>query len=397
MNEAPTENPPMDYSLTLNFVFRLPTKILFGPGAAKEVGIEVDELRRTKALLVTDRDLVKTDLIKIVQKALGARCVGIFSDVTPDTGIHIVNAGAEYGRAVKADLLVSVGGGSAIDTAKGMAICLTKGGRLEDYAGLNILDSPLIPHIAIPTTAGTGSEVTYAAVIKDHQQKRKMLFADNYLVPNVAILDPKMTTGMSRKLTAATGMDALSHCIEALHSLQREPITDALAFHGIRIIKEYLPRAVENGEDIVARGQMLIAASLAGAAFSNSQLGIVHALAHCIGAKFGVPHGVANSILLPHGILYNLDACPTIYARVAEIMGKEVRGMEPLKAAEQAAIAIWEFTKAIGMPQALREVKVDESGLAECANDALMDGTIVYNPKPIFDPNDILKIYQKAF
>lgn len=292
--------------------------------------------------------------------------------------------------------MVSVGGRSTIDTAKGMAFCLTKGGKLEDHVGLNFLDGPIMPHIAIPTTAGTGSEVTYAAVIKDHEQKRKLLFADNYLVPNVAILDSKMTTGMPKRLTAATGMDALSHCIEALHSMQREPIADALAFHGIRMIREFLPKAVENGEDLIARGQMLIAATLAGAAFSNSQLGIVHALAHPLGAKFGVPHGVANSILLPHCILYNLEACPDLYARIAQAMGKEVGGMGSLKAAEQAAVAIWEFTKALGLPQSLREMDVEESMLAECANDALMDGTIVYNPKPIFDPDEILKIYKNA-
>jgi alcohol dehydrogenase len=387
----------MDYSKNLNFVFRLPTKILFGPGAAKEVGMEVDELKGIKALIVTDRDLVKTDLVKIIQKSLGPRCVGVFSDVTPDTGMHIVNAGAEYGRSLGADILVSVGGGSTIDTAKGMAICLTKGGRLEDYAGLNLLGGRLLPHIAIPTTAGTGSEVTYATVVKDHDQKRKLLFADNYLIPNAAILDPNMTIGMPRSLTAATGMDALCHSVEAIHSLQREPITDGLAFHAIRLIREFLPLAVENGNDIVARGQMLIAATLAGAAFSNAQVGMVHALAHCIGARFGVSHGIAISILLPYCILYNLDACPDRYARIAEAMGKEVKGMEPLKAGEQAAAAIWEFTKAIGMPQTLREVNVEESGLIECANDALMDGSIVYNPKPAFDPDELLKIYQKAF
>ncbi len=387
----------MAYSKRLNFVFRLPTKILFGPGAAKEAGIEVEELRKTKALIVTDRDLVKTDLIKIVRNALGPKCVGIFSDVTPDTGVHIVNAGADYGRTLGADVLVSVGGGSAIDTAKGMAICLTKGGRLEEHAGLNILGSPITPHIVIPTTAGTGSEVTYAAVIKDHEQKRKLLFADNYLIPNVAILDPNMTIGMPKGLTASTGMDALCHCVEAIHSLQCEPISDGLAFHGIRMIREFLPKVVENGGDVIARGQMLIAASIAGAAFSNAQVGLVHALAHCIGARFGVSHGIANSILLPHCILYNLDACPDKYSQIAEAMGKEVRGMEPLKAGEQAAIAIWEFTKSIGMPQTLKEVKVEESGLEQCANDALMDGSIVYNPKPIFDPNEILNVYKKAF
>ena len=387
----------MAYSKRLNFVFRMPTKIIFGPGAAKEAGIEAEALKGTRVLIVTDRDLVKTDLVKIVQNALGAKCAGIFSDVTPDTGVHLVNRGTEYGRTLRADLLVSVGGGSAIDTAKGIAICLSKGGRLEDHTGFNFLDGPITPHIVIPTTAGTGSEVTYAAVIKDHEQKRKLLFADNYLIPNVAILDPNMTIGLPKGLTAATGMDALCHCVEALHSMQSEPVSDALALHGIGMIKEFLPRAVENGGDVVARGQMLIAACIAGASFSNAQVGIVHALAHCVGARFGVPHGVANSILLPHCILYNLDACPDKYSRIAEVMGKDVRGLEPLKAAELAAAAIWEFTRAIGMPQTLREMHVEESGLEECANDALMDGSIVYNPKPVFDPKEILKIYQNAF
>jgi alcohol dehydrogenase len=359
--------------------------------------MEVDELKRTRALVVTDRDLAQTDLVKTVQKALGKKCVGIFSDVVPDTGLHIVNAGAEYGRKLEADVLVSVGGGSVIDTAKGMAICLAKGGKLEDHAGFNILSGPVTSHIVIPTTAGTGSEVTYAAIIKDHEQKRKLLFADNYLFPNVAILDPYMTTGLPRLMTGATGMDALSHCVEAIHSRQSEPIADALALHGIRLIKEYLPKAVENGGDIVARGQMLIAACIAGAAFSNAQVGIVHALAHSVGAKFGVPHGIANSILLPYCILYNLDACVDRYSQIAQAMGKDVRGMEPLKAAEQAAVAIQEFSKSIGMPQTLREVNVKDSGLEQCANDALTDGSIVYNPKLVFDSEETLKVLKNAF
>ena len=387
----------MDYPQELNFIFRFPTKIVFGPGTAKEVGMEVDELKKSRVLIVTDRDLAQTHLVKMVQKALGKRCVGIFSEVVPDTGLQIVNAGAECGRQLEADTLVSVGGGSVIDTAKGMAICLAKGGKLEDHAGFNILTGPITPHIVIPTTAGTGSEVTYAAIIKDQEQKRKLLFADNYLFPNVAILDPLMTVGLPRLMTAATGMDALSHCVEAIHSRQSEPIADALAFHGIRMIRKYLPQAVENGGDIVARGQMLIAACIAGAAFSNAQVGMVHALAHSVGAKFGVPHGIANSILLPHCILYNLEACLERYSQIAQAMGRDVRGMESLEAAEQAATAIREFSKSIGMPQTLREVNVEESGLEQCANDALMDGSIVYNPKLVFDPEEILKVLHNAF
>src|SRR4030043_1023346 len=242
----------MSYDSNLNFVFWSPTKIVFGENTALDVAIEVENLKCKKALVVTDRELAKnTDIPERIKKVLGNLCVGIFADGEADSGIHIVNQGGKFGKDLGADCLVSVGGGSAIDTAKGIAIVLKEGGKLQDYAGFQLLSGPVTPHIVIPTTAGTGSEVTYVAIIKDHEQKRKLLFADNYLFPNVAILDPSMTIGLPRLTTAATGMDALSHCVEAIHSRQSEPIADALALHGIRMIKEYLPRAVEDGGAIL--------------------------------------------------------------------------------------------------------------------------------------------------
>ena len=259
-------------NLNLNFIFWSPTKVVFGENTALDVAIEVENLKCKKALIVTDKDLVSnTDLPERIRKTLGNLCAGIFSDVEPDSGIHIVNQGAKFGAGRGADCLVSVGGGSAIDTAKGMAILMKEGGRLQDYAGFQVLTRPQTPHVVIPTTAGTGSEATYIAVIKDHQEGRKLLFGDYNILPNVAILDPRMTEGLPPKLTAATGMDAMCHAIEALHSLQREPVADGLALHAIRLIKEFLPRAVENGKDMMARGQMLIAANMAGSAFSNAQ------------------------------------------------------------------------------------------------------------------------------
>jgi alcohol dehydrogenase len=388
----------MAYDAQLNFVFWSPTKIIFGENTALDVAIEVENLKCKRALLVTDKDLIKdTDIPEKIKKVLGNLCVGIFSEVEPDSGIHIVNQGAKLGMKLGADCIVSVGGGSAIDTAKGMAILLKEGGKLQDYMGFQVLTRPQTPHIVIPTTAGTGSEATYIAVIKDHQEGRKLLFGDYNILPNVAILDPKMTEGLPPKLTAATGMDALCHSIEALHSLQREPIADGLALHAIKLIEEFLPKAVENGKDMTARGQMLIAANMAGAAFSNAQVGLVHALAHSVGAIFGVHHGLANSILLPACLRYNADACGEVYLDVLWALGMNIGGIQPDKAGDMLADKIMELTRKLGLPQRLRDVGVPEGGLKECSELALSDGAIVYNPKFISDSAEVLKVYKQAW
>ncbi|MCL4468105.1 MAG: iron-containing alcohol dehydrogenase [Deltaproteobacteria bacterium] len=385
------------YDADLNFIFRNPTKIIFGKGSASEVLQEVEALKGKKVLLITDKFLEKSEMVEKVKKALSSKFAGMFSDIEPDTGTHIVNKGADYAKSIGADCIVTVGGGSSIDTAKGIAIVLALGGKIEDHSGINFLNGPITPHIVIPTTAGTGSEVTYAAVIKDHSKHRKLLYADNYIIPNVGILDPLMTLSMPANVTAGTGMDAMSHCIEAMHSQQATPITDGLALQGIRLIVEFLPQAVDNGKDIKARGQMQIAANLAGVAFGNAQVGVVHALAHSVGGRFGVPHGVANSILLPYCIEYNLDAVADKYKLAAQAMGVDIKGLSDEAAAHKAAEAIWTLTKRIKMPQKLREVGVKEDGLKQVAEDAISDGSIVYNAKPIFDPEETLKILKQAF
>ncbi len=385
------------YDADLSFLFRNPTKIIFGKNSVSEVLEEVVALKGNRVLLVTDKFLANSQMVDKVKKALSNKFAGMFSDVEPDTGTHIVNKGADYARSIDADCVVTVGGGSSIDTAKGIAIVLELGGKIEDHSGLNFLTKPIIPHIVIPTTAGTGSEVTYAAVIKDHSTQKKLIYADNYIIPNVAILDPMMSVSMPPNITAATGMDALSHCIESLHSQQATPITDGLALQGIRLIMEFLPKAVNNGNDIVARGQMQIAATLAGVAFGNAQVGVVHALAHSVGGRFGVSHGVANSILLPYCMEYNLDTVVDKYKLAAQAMGFDVSGISDEAAAYKAVEAIWTFTKQLKMPQKLRDVGVKEEGLQQVAEDAISDGSIVYNAKPIFDPNETLNILKQAF
>jgi aldehyde dehydrogenase (NAD+) len=388
----------MDYSSDLAFLFYSPTRVVFGEGSSADVGVELASLGCRHALLVTDRFLLEhTDTVKKIERALGGACAGVFCDVPADSGVHVIDAAAELGRARGADGIVSVGGGSVIDTAKGVAILLREGGSLLDYQGFQLLSRPQTPHVCVPTTAGTGSEVTYFAVVKDHEKKRKLIFGDHHIIPNVAILDPALTVGLPPLLTAATGLDAFSHGLEALTSAQRAPISDALGLHAIRLITAALPTAVTNGGDMAARGQMLVAATLGGAAFSNAQVGLVHAIAHVVGARHGVHHGMANSIAMPHVIRFNNDTVAGRYRMVAEAMGVDVRGMSDEAGGQRAADAIADFSRSVGLPGSFREVGVPESDLPACAEAALSDGAIVYNAKPVTDAGEVLGVLKKAW
>ncbi|MFY9411929.1 MAG: iron-containing alcohol dehydrogenase [Dethiobacteria bacterium] len=387
----------MSYSRDLSFIYYNPTKIIFGEGSIKEIGIEVEALGGTRAVVVTDRGVVEAGLAGEVEEALGRKYVGTFDGAVQDSGFHIVNEGAKFAREAGADTIVSVGGGSSIDTAKGISILLKEGGQMQDYSGFQLLSRPQTPHIAVPTTAGTGSEATYAAVVKDWENNEKILFCDNHIIPRVAILDPLLTAGLPPPLTASTGIDALTHAIEALHALQAEPIADAMALQAIRLIAAYLPRCVANGDDLFARGQQQIAALMAGVAFSNAQLGLVHAMAHSLGALFNVPHGLANSLLLPHVMLYNLESCAERYLLVAEAMGLATAGLDEEGAARLAVNAVQELTRKIGLPQRLREAGVPEEGLAEAAELSLSDGSIIYNPRPVFEADEVLALFREAW
>jgi alcohol dehydrogenase len=249
----------------------------------------------------------------------------------------------------------------------------------------------------VPTTAGTGSEATYGIVVKDWDRNQKLLYADNHMTPNTAILDPTMVAGLPPMLTATTGMDAFTHAVEAILALQCEPVTDALATHAIRLVMECLPRCVEKGDDLVARGQQQIAAYLGGVVLDNAQLGLAHAMAQTVGGLFGVPHGLANSIILPHVMMYNLDACPDRYTLIAQAMGLDTKGMSDEEAGEAAVNAVWDLTKNMGMPQKLRDAGVPEDGLEEAANLCMSDGFMVFNPKTVLEPEEVLGVYKNAW
>ena len=381
------------------FQFQCRTKVIFGVGTINEIPDEIKALDSKRALIVTDKVVRNLDFFKKIVNILKSseiKLVGIFDEVPVNSEIEIVNKGYKLAKEKNIDILIAVGGGSVIDTTKGMNILLTEGGDLlEDHQGVYLLKRPLKNLIAIPTTAGTGSEVTFAAVIKDSNQKLKISFISPYLAPNTAILDPNVTVSCPPKLTASTGMDALSHAIESIHSLQNELITDALALNAIRLINENLREAVNNGENIEVRGNMLIAANMAGLAFTNALVGVVHAMAHALGGYCDVPHGIANSIMLPYGMEYNLEYCKR-YALVAQAFGIDIRGLSGKEAGKKAIDAVWQLTKDCDMPQKLREVGVKIEDLNKVAEDAMCDGSIYNNPREA-TVEDIEDILRKAY
>lgn len=385
----------MRYDENTSFIFANPTRIVYGQGAAKEVALEARRLDMKRILLVSDQMLSqKTDCVEIVASNLGSLLCARFLDCPPDSGVDAVMAGYHVAKQFGVDGVVSVGGGSVIDTAKGIAILIKYGGHLKDYEGFQNLTGRVAPHIAIPTTAGTGSEVTYVAVIKDHQNQRKLLFGDYNIIPDTAILDPQLTLSLPPFLTGATGMDAISHAIEAMHSLQRQPIADGLALHALRLLKESIPVCINQPHNLVARGQQLIGACMAGAAFSNAQVGLVHAMAHTVGARFGVHHGLANSIFLPHVIRFNKDACQEVYQEIASVFDLDREGLD---VAERLASKLSDFALKIGLPLTLREVGVPEDALETLAEMTLYDGALVYNPRTVFGAQEILPIWRSAW
>jgi alcohol dehydrogenase class IV len=388
----------MSYDEGLSFLHFAPTKIVFGSGALSELSSELEALGCERAMVVTDEDIAaRTDMVERVKKALGRRFAGVYADVKPDSGVGIVDRGAAKAKELGADSLVSIGGGSSIDTAKAVAIVHTLGGSIRDHQGFQALSGATTPHVAIPTTAGTGSEVTRYAVIKDEDAQQKMLFGDFNIFPRVGILDPKLTVSMPAKITAGTGMDALTHAIEGVHSAQREPIADALSLHAIRLIRKHLPAAMKSPGDLSARGMMLLAAAMAGTSFDNAQVGLVHAIAHTVGARHHVHHGLANSIALPHVMRFNGDAVAEEYRAAGDAFGASTAGLSDEAAVDRIAAVIEAFAKECGLATRYREVGVPEDDLPKIAEVALTDGAIVYNSKPVSDVAEILPLLRACY
>ena len=377
--------------------YKAPTNVIAGHGTLAGLPQAVVGLGCRRAMIMTDAGVTQAGLVTLVQNALCDFYVGVFDDIPSDSDLATVDAATAKARALGADCIVSVGGGSVIDTAKAVCVTLKNGGEVNDYMAYMRLTEPQTPHIAIPTTAGTGSEVTNVAVIHNTRLDRKVYIVDPNIIPNVAILDPRMTMGLPARLTAATGMDAVTHAVEALTSTLAETVCDGQALHALRLMKEFLPRAVANGEDEQARIKVSVAACMAGWAFSTSQVGLAHSMAHTIGTLHHAHHGTVCGIVLPKVMRFNADHAADKLAMVAQALGVDITGLSDHDAALAAADAVEALMREIKHPMTLREIGVPEDALEADALHALADTATLFNARPVSDPADVLGLLREAF
>ena len=386
------------------FQFHVPTKIIFGEEVASDFGVELEEMGVEKPLIVTDKVIEKLGLADYVVNGLeenGVEVGGIFNEVPQDSSVTVVNRIAELYKRNGCDGFIAIGGGSVIDSAKGANIVVGAGGDLiKDHSGAQTLTHPLKPLIAIPTTSGTGSEVTTAAVIYNEETQTKMEFIDKFLPASLAVLDPNMTKTLPPLITAATGMDALTHAIEAFVDVDATPLSDMYAEEAMRIIVSHLVNACANGEDVEERGWMMLGSTIAGAAFSHSECGVVHGIAHSLGGLLKIPHGIANAIILPFGMEYNLSVREERFSKIANIFGVYNENLSPLENGRRAIQYIKSLKEKLkevaGLPTKLREVGVDEKDFPEIIKKTLIDGTSIYNPREETEEG-ILEILKNAF
>ena len=383
--------------MSIECLFVHPDRAFFGQGVAQQVGECVKELGGKKAFVVTDEGVVALDVFKGVEESLKEKNVDyhIYAEVDANPTDVQVEKGAERYKREKADVLVAVGGGSSIDSAKAIGILVNNGGSIRDYEGMDLFANPIPPLIAIPTTAGTGSEVTVYSVITNTKDNYKMAPSGWRLIARVALVDPVMMASMPPRLTAATGMDALSHAIEAIYSNYAMPQADALAYASIKLVVKHLGPAVADGSNMEAREGMAMASLMGGMAMCAG-CGAVHARGHQLSNRYGMPHGMAMSIMMPVITNFNIPVCPDRIADIAVALGEDVEGLSKIDAAKKAAHAIRKLGKSIGLPTTLSEYGADPKLIPICAERALKDGDLPGNPvAPTLE--QIKDLYKKAF
>ena len=374
--------------------FFIPSRNLIGPGALDEGVAQIARLGFKKALIVTDQPLVSLGVAKLVADKLAAQGVAsvVFDGVKPNPTVGNVNAGLAVLQESGADFVISLGGGSPHDAAKGIALVAANGGKIEDYEGLDKSAKPQLTLVAINTTAGTASEMTRFTIITDETRHVKMAIVDKHVTPYLSVNDPALMVGMPAALTAATGMDALTHAVEAYVSTAANPITDACAVKAIALIARFLPTAVAEPANAEAREQMAYAQFLAGMAFNNASLGYVHAMAHQLGGFYDLPHGVCNALLLPHVQAFNQRAAQTRLDEVGAILAANNADLAGL----DVIAAIQKLAALVGIPKTLRELGVKEADFPTLADNAMKDVCGLTNP---VQPNkaEVIGIFQAAF
>lgn len=389
------------------FEFFCPVKIIAGHAALEHLPFELASIGAKSPLVVTDKGVRGAGLVDVVLAAIqqsGSAAPPVFDDVPPDSSTDIVTKIAETYRAAGCDSLIALGGGSVIDTAKAVNVLVSEGGTdLHVYAGTGVVKRRLRPLFVLPTTSGTGSEATSVAVIRDSKTGAKLPFVSPFLLPDAAVLDPRLTLGLPPYFTAATAMDALTHAVEAYIDLAKNPLSDAYAVAAIERISENIVPVLDDPKNRDRRLELAVGATMAGVAFSNSMVGLVHALGHSVGALCHVPHGVCMSIFLPYVLEFNLETSREMIGQLLlPLAGADAYAKTPNHARAEATIAhIRAIRESLhekaGLPRTLSEVgKVERARLPDIAKLAMDDGTLVTNPRNVTYA-DALAVLERAY
>jgi alcohol dehydrogenase class IV len=380
-------------------LFRTTRRILFGAGSAEKTGTEAQLLKAKKVLIITDPGVIQAGLLEGIEKSLQSVGIpfAIFDGVEPDPRIEVVEKSVEKAKKEGINLIIGFGGGSSLDIAKVTSIMVANPGKIDSFFGIDLVPNPGMPVILIPTTAGTGSEVTPIAILSDTKEKLKKGIVSPTLFPEVALVDPKLTVGLPPSVTAFTGMDALTHAIEACYSVNATGLSDLLAIRAMELISKNLRMAYAYGENLSARSSMMEGSLLAGIAFANAGVGAVHAFAYPLGGEFHLAHGLTNTLMLPYVMRYNILGCPYKFATMAKAFGEKVEGLSELDAAEAAVKFVERLSDDLRVPRRLRDVGIPEkaiSGLAEAA--MKVTRLLANNPRKIA-PEDAVAIYKSAY
>jgi alcohol dehydrogenase class IV len=384
---------------TQSFSVNQPTRILFGVNAVNQVGDMISQLGGHRVFLVADPGLKQAGIIQQVADLLDKAKIPctVYDKVTPEPGLKLADQAVLLAKKNKADCVVGLGGGSALDIAKAASILLTNGGKAEDYLGLGKIKRQGVPKIMIPTTAGTGAEVTFTAVFINEKTNSKGGMNGDPLYPDAAILDPALTLSLPPHVTAATGIDAFTHALEAFVSTQAHVISDMYALEAIGLISNNLGAAYANGSNLEARSAMLMGSLLGGKALATAGVGLVHAMAYPLGGMFNTAHGLANAVLLPYVVEYNIIGSPDKFATIAQVMGYEIEGLPLREAAQLAVEAIHQLNADVGIPSSLADLNIPTDKIAEMAQIALTVTRPVENNPRKPTQEDVIAVYEAAF
>lgn len=384
---------------TQSFTVTLPTRIRFGVGAVKGLGSTVKDFKGSNVLLVIDPGLVKAGLLPRFTAPLEQEQIPfvVYDQVDPEPGLKLADRAYALAKENGCDCVIGAGGGSAMDVAKAVSILLTNGGRAADYLGLGLIKKAGVPKIMVPTSAGTGAEVTFTAVFINEETGSKGGMNGDPLYPDAAILDPELTLSLPPKVTACTGIDALTHALEAYTSIQAHAISEMYSLEAISLIAENLPAACANGSNLEARSAMLLGSLLGGKALATAGVGLVHAMAYPLGGMFGIPHGLANAVLLPYVVEYNLPGALRKFAVLAEALGENTEGLSQREAARLCVDALFELNADVGIPATLEELAIPCDKIPEMAKIALtVARPVANNPrKPTLD--EVIALYEQAW